>query len=266
MKLMGTISSILIIAACTSVPPTINTVNVDPIATEIQAHYNSLSAYESSILSYDNGVMSLGLFGAVKPNRYKEVMQWENNRPLPRIEVCNGNERKLFTPESLQILTDTYDCALKVNDHFFVLDKVKRLSNYENTIREIIISNDDYKDRIGFAGPGSSIDPPYRTLASSDTGYWIYERNQEGETFPNGTGYPGVEVVFKDENNNDIRLVFSKDNYQLIKSEIIFENGGIKLRTTWIFVSMKFDANGHALVGISSEFILISPKVHRRMR
>ena len=37
-----------------------------------------------------------------------------------------------------------------------------------------------------------------------------------------------MEVVFKDENNNDIRLVFSKDNYQLIKSEIIFENGGIK--------------------------------------
>ena len=44
-----------------------------------------------------------------------------------------------------------------------------------------------------------------------------------------GIGAEGVEVKFTDDSDNQIRLVFLKNNYQLLKSEIKYPNGRIEI-------------------------------------
>ena len=204
--------------------------NVDPIAGEIQSKYDQISAYESKIYSIEDSKVKFGLFAAIKPDKYKEIVHWEERTFLPNVEICNGNERKIFTAASQKITSQDYDCSKRVTAFFNIFDKIKSIANYKNTIKEIEVSKDDYKEVAYFAPNQLSEPEKWDVIVSSDNGYVFAERKFGNDRMPSyGIGAEGIEVKFTDDLNNQIRLVFLKNSYQLLKSEIRYPDGKMEI-------------------------------------
>jgi outer membrane lipoprotein-sorting protein len=213
--------------------------NVDPIAKEIQSQYDGISAYEARIyqIRSDDSIKA-GRFAAKKPDQIFELVYWEGETFLSRVEVCNGQKDEVYTAESGVINTIDTNCKNRVDSHFEVFDRIKKLASYENSVREMEIkhSNNDYKDVSFFSSSSSYDKDQFKILKTSNSGYSVAEKTTSGSG--DMENQAGVEITFTDDTNHKIRLIFLKNNYQLIKSEIISQSGA---KETVYYSDLQFD-------------------------
>jgi outer membrane lipoprotein-sorting protein len=233
------LASIVIISGCGEVTE-ITPQNVDPIAQEIQNKYDTISAYEARIYQIrDDGSIYAGRVAAKKPDQYFDFAYWDANIFVHYVNVCNGQKDEVYTSESGKIDTYYRSCKSKVDNIFNVMDRIKKIVTYPNTVKQREFNPEDYKE-ILYLSPTSSYDKDkVRIVATTSKGCSVGEKQTEG--IPGlSINTPIVEVIFTDELNIKYKLIFRSDNYQLLKSEKTSSVG--KIETTY-YSDLQFDEN-----------------------
>jgi len=213
----------ILISGCAEVTE-VTPENVDVIAQAIQSKYNTITAYESKTLEILNdGSIIAGRMAAKKPDKYFDMASWEGTTLLSHVEVCNGQKDQIYTSDYGRIDTYDRDCKPRVDSVFEVIDTIKKIANYKNTIKLIKLShaNGDYKE-ILFLGPTSSYEKDKaKILATSSGGFSIAERNVPGQL----ENWDGVEASFTDETGHTYKMIFLASTYQIIKIEQTSQSG-----------------------------------------
>lgn len=231
--------SIILISSCevTQITPQ----NVDPIAKEIQNKYDKISAYEARIYQIrDDGSIYAGRIAAKKPDQHFDFAYWDANIFVHYVDVCNGQKDEIYTSESGKI--DIYadrNCKSKVDKVFNVIDRIKKIATYPNTVKQREFSVDDYKE-ILFLGPTSSYEKnKVKIVATTSAGCSVGEKKTEGKPGLS-INTPIIEVIFTDELNIKYKLIFRGDNYQLLKSEKTSSAGRTEIT---YYSDLQFDEN-----------------------
>ena len=210
--------SILILAGCsvTEITPG----NSAAVGKSIQDKYDAVTSYNAQVYTVgSDGSMTFGNFMVEKPNKIAEIIQWETGLYLPTATVCVGAERWQWQRVANSTETVAYDCAAEVNKYFDIMEKVKEIAKYKNTITEVITTKDDAKDTIVAAPEFVDQQGRFKTLQTSPEGYKFGETVNHGgsSTYSNRHA---VEVKYTNDKGENIRLLFLTENLMLLKAEI----------------------------------------------